>query len=79
MDKNKKSLNSNVDNEKHICDPAGGCASGDDFLPGQIPVAGKEPANARETEQQPDPVQAEAAVNPTDMAPPGKTRKQGGE
>lgn len=53
-------------------DPADGDASEETLLPGQMPVADTGPVEAQTTEQQPDPAQAEAAVNPRDLPPPGE-------
>jgi hypothetical protein len=64
-----------MSNQEHVrrekIDPADGLDTKETFLPGQIPVAEADSAQsdeARKTEQQPDPVAAEEAVNPVDLA-----------
>jgi hypothetical protein len=51
-------------------DPADALDASETFLPGQIPVRDADSAEKREeraTEQQPDPAEAAAAVNPKDL------------
>jgi hypothetical protein len=53
-------------------DPADGTDINETFLPGQIPVAeadSPEADEARKTEQQPNPAEAAAAVNPEFIKP----------
>jgi hypothetical protein len=60
-------------------DPADAQDSSETFLPGQIPVGDADSAQAdeaRRTEQQPDPAEAAAAVNP-ELIPAEEERKSG--
>ncbi len=60
-------------------DPADGLDTQETFLPGQIPVTQADSAEfdrARRTEQQPNPAEAAAAVNP-ELMDTGEDRKSG--
>jgi hypothetical protein len=61
----------NKDVRRPKVDPADGRSTQETYLPGQIPVKeaeSEEADEARRTEQQPNPADADKAVNPEDLS-----------